>query len=251
VNRAKVLIPAVLAVAAIAAFYFLVLAPKRDEITRLDTEISSAESAAQQAEAQVGTYLKAKDSYKANYTTVARLGKAVPADDDVRSLLVQLENTSDASKVSFRSLTVTPGSAPTGGTATKTADSLAPAPGSVPVGSAGFAAMPLNFTFDGSFFRLSDFFSRLERYVSVKGDAIDVKGRLLLVGSIAVSPDGTAGLSKLRAQIGAATYLVPQAEGLTGGATPQAPVGATPAATPPAGDGGTVPNTTATLTGAR
>ena len=28
--------------------------------------------------------------YKTNYTTVARLGKAVPADDDVRSLLVQL-----------------------------------------------------------------------------------------------------------------------------------------------------------------
>jgi hypothetical protein len=250
VNRAKVLIPAVLAVAAIAAFYFLLLAPKREEITRLDTEITSAESVAQQAEAQAGSYLKAKQSYKANYTTVARLGKAVPADDDVRSLLVQLEDSSDRSKVSFRSINVSQGSAPTGGaTAAKTTDALAPAPGSVPVGSAGFAAMPFNFAFEGSFFRLSEFFSRLERYVTVEGDSIDVKGRLLLVGSISVQPDN--GLSQLRAQIGAATYLVPQAQGLTGGATPQAPAGATPAATPPAGDGGTVPNTTATITGAR
>jgi hypothetical protein len=251
VNRAKVLIPAVVAVAAIAAFYFLVLAPKREEITRLDTEISAAESVAQQAEAQVAAYRRAKDSYKANYTTITRLGKAVPSDDDVRSLLVQLEKASDSTKVSFRSLNLTPGDTQGDAAATKTASGLAPAPGSVPVGSAGFAAMPFNFTFDGTFFRLSHFFSRLEKFVSVRGDSIDVNGRLLLVGSISVQPDSDDGLNKLRAQIGAATYLVPPTQGLTGGATPQGPAGATPAATQSAGDGGTVPNTTATITGAR
>jgi hypothetical protein len=252
VNRTKVLIPAVAMVAAIAAFYFLVLAPKRDEIERLDAEIAAAESTAQQAEAQLASYEKAKDNYKANYTTIARLGKAVPADDDVRSLLVQLDDTARRTKVTFRSLNLTPGASGSGAAGATPTAALAPAPGSVPVGSAGFAAMPFTFSFDGSFFNLSDFFNRVEKFVTVKDNEIDVSGRLLLVGSISLQPEaGVGDLGRLRAQIGAATFLVPSAQGLTNGATPQAPAGATPAATPPAGDSGTAPNPTATLTGAR
>jgi hypothetical protein len=252
VSRAKVMIPALAAVAAIAAFYFLVLAPKREEITRLDTEIATADAAAQQAEALAGTYEKAKGNYRANYATVARLGKAVPADDDTRSLLVQLDDAAARSKVSFQSMTLAGGSAaPTTDAATTTAGELAPAPGAVPVGSAGFSAMPFNFSFDGSFFRLSDFFNRLDRFVKVRGDSVDVRGRLMLVGSISLTPESdSTGLNSLSAKIGAATYLVQSQDGLTGGATPQAPAGTTPPATPPASDGGADPTTTATITGA-
>jgi hypothetical protein len=248
VNRTKVLIPVVAAVAAIAAFYFLVLAPKREEITRLDTEIATAEAAAQTAESQLASYQRAKDSYRSNYTTIARLGKAVPADDDVRSLLVQIDDAAKESKVSFRSLNLSAGSAAAtsgGSTGSPTAGELAPAPGSVPVGSAGFAAMPFNFTFDGSFFRLSDFFRRLEGFVDVKRGALDVTGRLMLIGSISVTPQSGEDLDKLTAQIGAATYLVPSAQGITAGATPQAPAGATP----PSTADGTDSNANATITG--
>jgi Tfp pilus assembly protein PilO len=254
VNRAKVMIPALLGVAAIAAFYFLVLAPKREEITRLDTEIVAAESTAQQAEAQAASYAKAKDSYQANYKTIVGLGKAVPADDDVRSLLVQLDDAAARSKVDFRSMSLTPGGASpgaAGGTSAPSAGELAPAPGSVPVGSAGFAAMPFSFSFDGSFFRLSEFFDRVDRFVEVENEAIDVTGRLMLIGSISLTPQTGDDLSTLNAQIGAATYLVPSQDGLTGGATPQAPAGAAPAATPSAdGDSAVPTNPTATITGA-
>ena len=37
----KILIPAVAAVAVVAAFYFLALAPKRDEATKLDGDIAA------------------------------------------------------------------------------------------------------------------------------------------------------------------------------------------------------------------
>ena len=52
VNRTKVLIPAVVAVAAIAAFWFLVLAPKREEITKLDADVAAQEAKADQAASQ-------------------------------------------------------------------------------------------------------------------------------------------------------------------------------------------------------
>ncbi len=238
----KILIPALVAVAAIAAYWFLLLSPKREEITRLDTEITQQEAAAQQAEQQAASYQRAKDNYRENYTTVARLGKAVPADDDVRSLLVQLDSTAKDAKVQFRSLTLAGGGSATTDPASA-AGGLAPAPGAVPVGSAGFSAMPFSFTFSGSFFRLSDFFSRLERFVTVQNDNIDVTGRLLLLGSIAVTPDG-GDMSKLQAQVGASTYIVPPTQGVTAGASPAGP------ATDPAG-GPTPSNPTATITGVR
>jgi hypothetical protein len=247
----KLLIPAVIAAAAVAAYWFMVLAPKREEITKLDAEITQQESAATQAEQQAASYEQAKVNYRKNYTTIARLGKAVPADDDVRSLLVQLDSAAKKSKVAFRALTLSGGaSAPSGTNASAGSGQLAPAPGTVPVGSAGFSAMPFSFTFSGSFFRLSDFFSRLERFVTVQNDNIDVTGRLLLLGSIAVTPDG-GDLNKLQAQVGASTYLVPPTEGVTAGATSAGPAGTTtPAAAAPA-DGGAATPPTATITGVR
>jgi hypothetical protein len=244
----KLLIPAVLAAVAVAAFWFLVLAPKREEITKLDADITQQESAAVQAEQQAASYQQAKDNYRKNYTTVARLGKAVPADDDVRSLLVQLDAAAKKSKVAFRALTLSGGgSSSTGTTPASGSGDLAPAPGTVPVGSAGFSAMPFNFTFSGNFFRLSDFFSRLERFVTVQNDKIDVTGRLLLLGSIAVTPDG-GDLNKLQAQVGASTYLVPPTKGVTAGASPAAPAGT---AEPAAADTAAATPPTATTTGVR
>lgn len=245
----KVLIPVVAVAAAVAAFWFLVLAPKREEITKLDAEITQQEAAAQQSEQLAASYAAAKANYRKNYTMIARLGKAVPADDDIRSLLVQLDATARRANVNFRALSLAGGgtSTTTGEqTGTATTGELAPAPGAVPVGSAGFAAMPFSFSFSGSFFTLSDFFQRLERFVTVQNDNIDVTGRLLLLGSIAVTPDA-GDLTKLQAQIGAATYILSPTQGVLAGATAQAPAGATPAAA----DGGTVPNTSATITGVR
>lgn len=244
-TRSKMIIPVVIALAGAAAFWFLVLSPKREEIAKLDTEIQQKDAEAQQAEQQATLYAKAKDNFRSNYTTVVRLGKAVPADDDVRSLMYQIDDAASRSKVDFRSMSVTGSTAP-GETAVTADGSLAPAPGSVPVGSAGFSAMPFNFAFSGSFFKLSDFFDHLDRFVTVQDDDVDVTGRLMLIGSIAVTPD-QGDLGKLQAQIGAATYIVPPTQGVTAGASPEAPAGASPeAGTDP---GLTTP--TATITGVR
>jgi hypothetical protein len=245
----KLLIPAVLAAVAVAAYWFMVLGPKRDEVTKLDADIAQQESSAAQAEQQAASYQKAKDGYRENYTTVARLGKAVPADDDVRSLLVQLDSAAKESKVAFRALALSGGGSSASGAAPATGSGgLAPAPGTVPVGSAGFSAMPFSFTFSGSFFRLSDFFRRLEKFVTVQNDNIDVTGRLLLLGSIAVTPDG-GDMNKLQAQVGASTYLVPPTQGVTAGASAAGPAGTATPATDAAGTPATPP--TATITGVR
>lgn len=248
----KLMIPALAAVAAIAAFYFLVLSPKRDEATKLDADIAAQQQQADQARALLTTYEDAKARYKTNYATVARLGKAVPADDDIRSLLVQLTDAADKSKVAFHQLNLGQGAAPAPGSTGAAAGSLAPTPGAVPIGSAGFRAMSFNFGFEGSFLRLSDFFNRLEDFVTVENKKLDVTGRLLLIGSISVTP--VQGTNRLTANVGATSYLVPPATGVNGTSATGAAATAAPGATSPTTPAsGTTPPTvpTATITGVR
>jgi hypothetical protein len=240
----KTVFALVAVLAAAAAFWFLALSPKREEAAQLDTDIAAKQSQLDQSVSQLAGYEKAKGNYKVNYTTMTRLGKAVPADDDLRSLLVQINDAADRSKVDFRAINVGGGASGTSD-ATETTGAVAPAPGTVKVGSAGFSAMPFSFGFEGSFFRLSDFFNRLEDFVTVTNKDVDVTGRLLLLGSISLAAD-QGDLEHLKAQVGAASYLAPSEDAVAASAPAATPDSA---ATP--SSGGTPPPTSATITGVR
>jgi hypothetical protein len=242
-RRNSILLAGVALVAAVAAYWMLALSPKREEATKLSTQITTKESDLKAAEAELATYQKAQANFRANYALVARLGKAVPADDDVRSLMVQIDSAAGRSKVDFRTISMgasaaaPPAPAPSasdksgsdqkGATATTPTPSATP-PGAAPVGSAGFSSMPFQFSFRGSFFSLGEFFQRLDSFVDVNGKRMDVNGRLVLLDTITLAPD-PAGFPKIRAQIGATTYLLPPTEGLLAGATSQGPGAGSPA----------------------
>ena len=244
----KILIAAVATAAVIAGYWMLVLSPKRAELTKLDADIAKTQAELANAQSTLATYEKAQAGYGRNYATVVRLGKAVPAADDTRSLLVQLDSAAKSSGVDFRKISVGGGtSAPAPATAA-TDGAATPPPGAVSVGSAGFSAMPFAFSFKGSFFNMSEFFSRLERFVSVRNARMDVTGRLLRVESVVLKPD-TTGFPAIRAEIGASSYLVPASQGLTAGATEEGPAGTTAGSAPATAGGATPATTTATVSG--
>jgi Tfp pilus assembly protein PilO len=219
----KILIAVVAMALAAAAFYFLALAPQRKEIARLDGEVAGKQTELVQARQTLVTYEQARKGYARSYATLARLGKAVPEDDDVRSLLVQLESAADLTGVDFEKIelgTTLPGSTSEGPT-TSAAPSgeLASAPGAVEVAGGALSAMPFSFSFTGGFFDLSTFFAKLEHFVTVNNRRINATGRLLRLESVAITPS-PAGFPDMQAQIGAATYIVPPVEGVPGAATP-------------------------------
>jgi Tfp pilus assembly protein PilO len=235
----KILLAVVATVGALSALYFLALAPKRDEVAKLDSEIAAKTAELEQAKLTLADYVKAKGTYKRNYATLARLGKAVPADDDVRSLLVQLETAADRTGVDFEKIELgsglgAPGTTPTATDTTGAAGELAPAPGSVPVAGGVLSAMPFSFTFTGGFFDLSSFFTKLEHFVTVNNKRLDATGRLVRLESVAITP-APDGFPEMQAEIGAATYIVPPVEAVAGAE----PAGGTSPSTP-----GTPPPTT-------
>jgi Tfp pilus assembly protein PilO len=241
------LIAVVAAAAATAAFWFLVLAPKREEASTLEAQITTKQTELATAQQTLASYQQSKANYGKNYASVVRLGKAVPDDDDVRSLLVQLDAEAGGTNVDFRTVSI--GGASASAAASDAAGDAQPlAPGAVAVGPAGFSALPFSFSFRGSYGNLSQFFARMERFVTLRNEQLNVTGRLLRLETLDLQVDAD-GFPNIRAQIGANSYLVPETQGLTAGATAQGPA-ATPAATPaPAGDDA-VPTTPATVTGA-
>jgi hypothetical protein len=248
----KLLIAVTATAAALAAFWFFALAPQREEAAALEKKIDKQKAALASAKQTLGSYESARDNYSSNYATVVRLGKAVPDDDDTRSLLVQLDNAAEGTGVDFRTISVggSAGAESAAASATAgTAAATAPPPGAVSVGAAGFSAMPFTFAFEGHFGNLSEFFSRLERFVTLRNERMNVSGRLLRLESIDMKVEQD-GFPEIRAEIGASSYIVPPTQGLTAGATPQGPGTTTPGATPTPAGGPSVPTTPATVTGA-
>jgi hypothetical protein len=92
----------------------------------------------------------------------------------------------------------------------------------------------LDFSFRGDFFELADLFHELKRYVNVRGDRIDVEGRLMTIDNLVLEPT-EEGSDELTAEITATAYLAPAAQGPTAGATPAGPA-APPATTESAGE---------------
>jgi Tfp pilus assembly protein PilO len=225
----QLLLLLVVLTASVSAFWFVALTPKREEAAQLQEQIVAKQAELDTARGQVASYEQARAAYPRNYAAVARLGKAVPADDDVRSLVVQLDAAAKRSKVDFEVINVGANAA---GGAAGTPDPNLQAEAVIPgatLNAASFSTLPMSFAFRGSYFELSSLFTRLERFVTVSNRRIDVTGRLLLLQSISLVPD-TEGFPQMRAQINATSYLVTAAPDVTAAATPDQPGAVDPTA---------------------
>jgi Tfp pilus assembly protein PilO len=102
--RDRIVIGVLAAVVALAGLWFVGLAPKRKAIAAADTKIAAQQQRLTQAQSVLTQGQAAKADYEANATAVARLGKAIPKDDDTASLVYQLESVAKGAKVVFKSI---------------------------------------------------------------------------------------------------------------------------------------------------
>lgn len=238
-NRA---IAAMLVVAALGvAFWMMLLSPKRDEARELGVQVEDLRAFLTQHEAEVAEGEAARGEFPTDYQRLVVLGKAVPGDDDVASLLVQLNRISDGADGTFRDIQLAPASGSEPAVAPSSASEGAPAsatevaasllPLGAAVGPAGLAVMPYDVTFEGNFFEIADFIRGLDSLVKTNEQEVEVDGRLLTIDAFSLEADPKVGFPALQASFALTSYLTPPSEGLTGGATETAPPAATPAAT--------------------
>lgn len=242
-SSSKKLIAAMVAIAVLAiAFWMMMLSPKREEATKLGKQVDQLEISLSGHEAEVQEALRARAEFPQNYEQLVVLGKAVPADDDTASLIVQLNRIARSAGVKFRTLALaggvgseeaavppTPAPAATGTNASPTEVAASTLPLGATVGPAGLAVMPYELTFDGEFFEIADFIKGLDSLVKTENAKVAVTGRLFTINAFSLEPAQNKPFPALQASFSLTTYLTPPSEGITAGATPTGPSEATPA----------------------
>jgi Tfp pilus assembly protein PilO len=245
------LVFAVLALIVVAgAFWMLLISPKREEASKLGERVETLEASLAQHQAEAETAEAARREFPANYGQLVVLGKAVPADSETSSLLVQIQHISEGSHVRFEEIELAAGegeaaSAPVPEASegaelpspTEVAASTMPLGASI--GPAGLNVMPYTLQFSGSFFNVADFIQGLDKLVRTTNAKVSVDGRLITVNSFDLT-ESENGFPRLHASFSVTTYLTPPEQGLTGGATPSSPA-PTATATPTASTIGGTP----------
>ena len=244
-QRDRTILGVVVLLVVLAGGWFLVIQPKRQQASKLGAQLTSAQSELSSVQAQVAGDEAAKSAFGKNYTTLARLGEAVPTNDNVPSLVYQLQNAASGSKVDFRGLTLNPASSSSSTTPTTSSSASQAATAALPpgaaVGEAGFPIEPFTFTFQGNFFHLSNFFRRLQQFVVANNNTVAVSGRLMTLNAISFQAS-QSGFPQITATISATTYLIPQSQGLLDGATTAGPSGSSVSvATPSSGSSSSAP----------
>jgi hypothetical protein len=254
--RDRYIMIALVIVGALGAIWFMALSPKRKDAAQLDKDIAAAQQQLDQSKQEKVTFAQAQLSFPRMYASLGRLGKAVPPDDDVPSLLVQLNHAAAQANVDFRSVALkvdeaaaapapTPpppaegGAAPpagatgaSGATGATGADG-ASISGSATVAPVEFQKVPFEYKFKGSFYNLEKLIHNINGLVDRRNQELAIAGRLITIEGFA--------MTRGKITVLATSYMLPADQGLFGGATPQAPPGTDPAAPQAASTGAATP----------
>jgi Tfp pilus assembly protein PilO len=251
------------------AFYFLILAPKRERAAELNDQISALHDSVDSQNAAADAGEQTRRDFPKYYGKLVVLGKAVPSEADTASMIVQLNSIAHRTDTSFRGLTLSqtgsvtstssattaPAPAPATGTSTaststtSTTSTAAPAatsaavpatetaaanlPIGATIGAGGLPTLPYQLTFQGTFFNVADFIGGVNSLVQIddKTNGIAANGRLFTVDGFALEGGAPGSDPKLDADFLITTYVTPPDQGVSLGASPTGPAPTTATST--------------------
>ncbi len=114
------------------AFYLLALGPKRDKASELSSQISDLHASISEAQQQASYGQQARQDFPRYYGRMVVLGKAVPAQSDTASMLVELNSIADHSKMDFRAISLSQAATGTGTSSSSAPTSTPATPSSTP-----------------------------------------------------------------------------------------------------------------------
>jgi hypothetical protein len=260
IRRDRYILIVVGLVGLLGGYWLLALAPKRERLGKLDKDVAAAKQSLEVSQQEKVKFAQAQVQFPTLYARLGRFGKAVPADEDVPSLLVQLNHAAAKAGVGFGSVELkldladklaptgaaasagaTPPAGGSGGTTgaqgatgstgavssttSSTGATAAPASGAEAAAPAAATLQPLPFEykFKGDFFHLEDLVHNVARLVQSRNREVSISGRLVVIQGFS--------MTRGKVTIVATTYMLPADQGLFGGATPAGPA-STSAATP-------------------
>ena len=183
--------------------WFLLVSPQRSRASELDEKLASVQ---QQITAARAAQLQAADAKPIRSADLFRLTKAMPSDNDIPGVLLELSRIASETGIVFEQIVPQ---------ATLAAGEM--------------RAQPIDLTFEGNFYSLSDFLYRVRNLVSVQRGRLIANGRLFSVEKLQFS-EAPSGFPNIRASLTLSAFLY----------------GSGPTAAPPAASTTTPTDTTST-----
>lgn len=160
--------------------YFLLIKPKQDAAGRLGDEIASLQT---QLDVAIAAQRQPQtDESTIKVADVFRVTKAMPDDDDMPGIILELNSVAAASGIEFVS--------------------IAPQAGAV---RTGYTALPINLSFEGNFYDLTDFLFRIRNLVTVRDGELDADGRLFTLDTLGLQ-EGPEGFPEISASLTLTAY---------------------------------------------
>jgi len=173
IPAAAIAVPALLILALVG--YFLLIKPKQDAAGRLSDEIATLET--QLAVAMAAQRQPQGDESAIQVADVFRVTKAMPDDDDMPGIILELNAVASAAGIEFVSI----------------------APQSAAVRSS-YTALPINLSFEGNYYDLTDFLFRLRNLVNVRDGELEADGRLYSLDTLSMQ-EGPGGFPEIAASL--------------------------------------------------
>jgi type IV pilus assembly protein PilO len=173
IPAAAIVVPGLLILALVG--YFLLIKPKQDAAGQLSGEIATLET--QLAVAMAAQRQPQGDESAIQVAEVFQVTKAMPDDDDMPGMILELNAVAAASGIEFVSI----------------------APQSAAVRSS-YTALPINLAFEGNYYDLTDFLFRLRNLVSVRDGELEADGRLYSLDTLSMA-EGPGGFPEIAASL--------------------------------------------------
>jgi Tfp pilus assembly protein PilO len=202
---AQIAIAVGLALVVAAGGWFLLVSPQRAKATDLDGQIEAAQK--QLDDHRLAT-LQAGSVQKIEVADLFRLSKAMPDRADMSGVLLELNRIAADTGITFES--ISPQTA-------------------VPI--SGYQAVPINLTFKGNFYNLSDFLYRLRSLVHVADGRLAATGRLFAIDTLDFA-ESQEGFPRISATLVVDAFVY--GTGVPATATPTATTSTTSTTTVPA-----------------
>jgi Tfp pilus assembly protein PilO len=143
----------------LAVAYFTLIRPKAAESSRLDDEVAALQD--QAAAAARESAPEAAPEVRIDVADLFRLAKAMPDNSEMAGIMLELNAIASSAGITFVS--------------------IQPAE---PVSYTDASALPINLTFHGNYYDLTDFLYRMRNLVTVKDGVLDADGRLYTLDAL-------------------------------------------------------------------